>query len=272
MLSDEEKARIEAEETYRARTRKKAEKQEAKRKANRSRNIWMGVVAVIVLLFVLPNAINGASGSQEPARAAAPTPPIDDSPKANVTFTSDPEGANVIVLNSNKGKTPVTVAVPMNQEVNYRIEPTEPYEDYDLYKAYNGKLNVSEDNAVNVWLERTTAEEQESQKLQREVDRAAAEVERQAAARAAQDEKLAGLETTIRRSCNDLVKNALKAPSTAKFPGLLSGEWDYRYNPSAGTAVYSSHVDSQNGFGAMIRSRFTCEYTPTEFKSLHLSK
>lgn len=54
------------------------------------------------------------------------------------------------------------------------------------------------------------------------------------------------------------VKQRLKSPSTAEFPGLFEkadhitelGNDEYRIN---------SWVDSQNGFGAMIRSKFSCK-------------
>jgi hypothetical protein len=56
----------------------------------------------------------------------------------------------------------------------------------------------------------------------------------------------------------DFVKQRLKSPSTAEFPGLFEkanhitelGNDEYRIN---------SWVDSQNGFGAMIRSEFSCK-------------
>jgi hypothetical protein len=56
----------------------------------------------------------------------------------------------------------------------------------------------------------------------------------------------------------DFVKQRLKSPSTAEFPGLFEkadhitelGNDEYRIN---------SWVDSQNGFGAMIRSKFSCK-------------
>ena len=176
MLSNEDKQRIEAEETHRASVRLKAEKEalaaEKRTKATRQRNGCMGVLLVIVLIIGLPSLINGFSTGRENAQTRVAEAADAAVPKVNVTFTSDPEGASVTILNSNKGKTPVTVAVPANQEVSYRIEPAEPYDDYDLYKPYNGKLNPSEDNAVNVWLERTTAEEQTAQKQAAEVQRA----------------------------------------------------------------------------------------------------
>lgn len=56
----------------------------------------------------------------------------------------------------------------------------------------------------------------------------------------------------------DFVKQRLKSPSTAKFPSIFEkadhitelGNNKYRIN---------SWVDSQNGFGAMLRSRFSCK-------------
>lgn len=56
----------------------------------------------------------------------------------------------------------------------------------------------------------------------------------------------------------DAVRNNLKAPSTAKFQGGL-------FNPTEGWSIqsmgkmtnFSSVVDSQNSFGAMIRSSFS---------------
>ncbi len=56
----------------------------------------------------------------------------------------------------------------------------------------------------------------------------------------------------------DFVKQRLKSPSTAEFPGLFEknkhiidlGNGEYKIN---------SWVDSQNGFGAMIRSKWSCK-------------
>ena len=179
MLSDDDKRRIEEEEAHRATARLKADKEaeaaEKRAKATRKRNGCMGLLLFGVVLFSLPSLINGFNTGREDAQARAEEVAEAAVPKANVTFTSDPEGASVIVLQSNKGKTPVTVEVPINQEVSYRIEPAEPYEDYDLYKAYNGKLTATGDDAVSVWLERTTAEEQAAQRQAAETSRVEAE-------------------------------------------------------------------------------------------------
>ncbi|MEU6952085.1 hypothetical protein [Streptomyces sp. NPDC045714] len=61
--------------------------------------------------------------------------------------------------------------------------------------------------------------------------------------------------------CEGFVKDRLKSPGTAKFPGVTDGDyaktttlsdtkpWKYKV-----TGV----VDSQNGFGATVRSTYTC--------------
>jgi hypothetical protein len=60
-----------------------------------------------------------------------------------------------------------------------------------------------------------------------------------------------------------IVKKTLKSPSTAKFPS--SSYATVEHYSTDGFKV-SSYVDSQNGFGAMIRSDWTVlfQYTPDE--------
>lgn len=52
--------------------------------------------------------------------------------------------------------------------------------------------------------------------------------------------------------CQDKVKSILKSPSTAKFPNYK--EWGF--NKKNGIVTIQGYVDSQNGFGAEIRSNF----------------
>lgn len=74
-----------------------------------------------------------------------------------------------------------------------------------------------------------------------------------AAARAAQAKTLAGQSPYyIREVCLDSVRGKLKAPATARFtdsavPALTGAEW-----------AWTSYVDAQNSFGATIRTSFTC--------------
>lgn len=53
--------------------------------------------------------------------------------------------------------------------------------------------------------------------------------------------------------CEQHMTSLLKAPSTADFGGYTT-----RTAPSGGLMV-TGHVDSQNGFGARIRTTFTCQ-------------
>ena len=60
-------------------------------------------------------------------------------------------------------------------------------------------------------------------------------------------------------NAKEYVLQGLKSPSTAEFPGTLLeiGEWSVTRNKDVVTV--KSYVDSQNGFGAMIRSNFAVQ-------------
>lgn len=166
----------------------------------------------------------------------------------SVTFTSDPPNAVLYVAGGERGSTPITVEVPAETEMAYRLVVPEEGSDYALYKPFDGVLNASKDESISVWIERTTAEEQEAQRAEAE-QRRLEEVEN----------KLESLSGQIRTVCHELVRDQLVSPSTAKFPGVF-GDWTYRYWPNMGVAKYIAQVDSQNVFGAMVRSKFTCRY------------
>lgn len=59
--------------------------------------------------------------------------------------------------------------------------------------------------------------------------------------------------------CEKFVRDRLKAPSTAKFAGYASS----RIRQAGLRYTVSSHVDAENGFGANIRTTFTCVVQPT---------
>lgn len=61
--------------------------------------------------------------------------------------------------------------------------------------------------------------------------------------------------------CKQFVTDRLKAPSTAKFRNYFEddGEVNVSGGPSEFTVI--SSVDSENGFGAMLRSEFVCTVT-----------
>ncbi len=57
-------------------------------------------------------------------------------------------------------------------------------------------------------------------------------------------------------ACQELVERRLKAPATADFPTVNPAAID-----SGANAIYqvTSYVDAQNGFGAQIRTNYTCK-------------
>lgn len=61
-------------------------------------------------------------------------------------------------------------------------------------------------------------------------------------------------------AAEEVVKVGLKAPSTAVFPDI--DEW-YLSKSIGGIVTASAYVDSQNSFGAMIRTDFTIQLTST---------
>jgi hypothetical protein len=58
------------------------------------------------------------------------------------------------------------------------------------------------------------------------------------------------------------VTDRLKAPSTADYPWYSSDSVQVVHR-GEGVFVVRAHVDSQNSFGAMIRTRFVCELKNT---------
>lgn len=55
-----------------------------------------------------------------------------------------------------------------------------------------------------------------------------------------------------------MIKSALKSPSTAKFPNI--SEWKFYKDKEK--IIAQSYVDSQNSFGAMLRSNFQITLNP----------
>ena len=56
--------------------------------------------------------------------------------------------------------------------------------------------------------------------------------------------------------CRDFVRDRLKAPSTAKFARI---SMDYITDLGGGSYRVRAYVDSQNSFGAQLRTDYTCE-------------
>lgn len=66
----------------------------------------------------------------------------------------------------------------------------------------------------------------------------------------------------IRASCKSAVRDGLKSPSTAEFPGAFDGENKTLRTDDGCNRVFRSYVDAQNSFGAKLRSKYECVYDP----------
>lgn len=143
--------------------------------------LWVGLAIVVVLVVVFSRPSESTAGD------TIGSPQTVRNPVA-VTFTSDPEGAQVYVDGRPRGVTPTTIELEAGEPTSYRIVTNEPYDDYDLYEPYSGTVTPTEDIAVDVWISRTTAEEQASQRAAAQ-ERLQAEAERRAAEQAAAEER-----------------------------------------------------------------------------------
>lgn len=110
--------------------------------------------------------------------------------QVTVSFTSDPSGARVYVNDRQQGTTPLQLKVAKGKTLTYVVEAKEPYASYNLYKPYRGTLTPTKDEAVSVWLDRTTSKEQQAQK-------ATYEAQQRAEAARRRQQKLAGVDLII---------------------------------------------------------------------------
>lgn len=84
--------------------------------------------------------------------------------KVTMSISSDPTDAAVIVDNLLVGRTPMDFELERGETVSLRVEAREPYLEYDLYKPYRTELTVEEGRSLDVWIPRTSAEEQAAQR------------------------------------------------------------------------------------------------------------
>lgn len=64
--------------------------------------------------------------------------------------------------------------------------------------------------------------------------------------------------------CKDFVKDRLKAPATAKFPDFFDRDDEVTVTGFGdGPYTVRSHVDAENGFGALLSTSFSCTVTNT---------
>lgn len=57
-----------------------------------------------------------------------------------------------------------------------------------------------------------------------------------------------------------IVKNALKNPSSAKFPSVITNAGEVAMERNGALVVVQSYVDATNSFGAKIRTNWTVEF------------
>jgi len=64
--------------------------------------------------------------------------------------------------------------------------------------------------------------------------------------------------------CREYVKQSLKAPRTAKFPGMFEETYTSATISLGGNSFrVRSWVDAENSFGALIRNNYVCKVTYT---------
>ncbi|PCI96058.1 MAG: hypothetical protein COB15_11465 [Flavobacteriales bacterium] len=66
------------------------------------------------------------------------------------------------------------------------------------------------------------------------------------------------LKVEVYRASENYMERNLKSPSTADFPGVLTYK-NHVKKVKTGHWKVNSYVDSENGFGAKVRTNFSCE-------------
>lgn len=173
-------------------------------------------------------------------------------PKSEVTLTFTPATATVKLDGQTYTQSPVKVKLT---DLPYTVKASA-----EGYHAQSVSWDTEKQKSLHIDLKPITAAE-------RAADAAAAEAMRErirqaAQARAAQaDQASKSLDDgTFIVRCQDAVRAQLKAPSTAKFPGVLE-KADAVTTYENGNKTWSGWVDSQNSFGALLRTEFLCEYS-----------
>lgn len=83
------------------------------------------------------------------------------------------------------------------------------------------------------------------------------------------DPAVGGQETTAFVMCQSPVSGRLRAPSTAKFP-YITAPGVSAVHVGGGVYRVRGFVDAQNGFGAMLRTSWTCEIKENSDKTWSL--
>jgi hypothetical protein len=190
------------------------------------------IVAIIAFLVGMGSSIDAA-----PTGSPRPTGPTVD-----VEFISDPPDAVLNIEGQARGRTPITVSVPAERLVQYNLLAREPYGDYNLYKPFNGTLEVSEPTSVSVWIDRTTAEEQAAQiRAAQERRKAAEQAQREEEARRQRELEAKRLYYRINTDCRrgvDLTYSNAYGDTTQQ--GNQGNGWYYSFHPRQGQFLYLS--------------------------------
>lgn len=65
----------------------------------------------------------------------------------------------------------------------------------------------------------------------------------------------------------EIVKSALKNPSSARFPSIITGEAQIGMQKNGDLVAVSGYVDAKNSFNAKVRSNWTVEFRVTDYNS-----
>lgn len=65
----------------------------------------------------------------------------------------------------------------------------------------------------------------------------------------------------------EIVKSALKNPSSARFPSIITGEAQIGMQKNRDLVAVSGYVDAKNSFNAKVRSNWTVEFRVTDYNS-----
>lgn len=185
----------------------------------------------------------------------------------NVTITSDPTGARVRVNARAVGTTPVTVQLDAGRNYQYELNAPEPYVDYKLYKPFTGTLTANEDTTISVWIDRTTAQEQaterqateEARRAREEAKKAQEQARKEAEERAEREQQRRleaerlyyRIETNCRSGANLTYSNAYGDTTQQSNQG---NGWYYYFVPKSGQFLYLSAQNQCDG--GYVRVKF----------------
>jgi hypothetical protein len=180
-------------------------------------------------------------------------------PRSDVTLSVSPATAVVMVNGERYSGGQRTLNLVANS--TYTVEAKA-----QGYKSKKIEWDTGKQRSLRLELVKKTAQDLAAEQavLEQQKREAAAEAKRQkqaeAAARMAETRRAKEIQIgDLIVQCKKLITEQLKAPSTAQFPSGIEAET--QITPYAnGNWRWVGWVDSQNGFGAMLRTEFTCVY------------